>query len=152
MIAFKKGNLMESKACALCNTVNTVGVMGKGIALQFKLLFPNNFEAYRKVCERGKLVTGQILSIPDYNLIMGERLIVNFPTKVHWKNPSEYSYIESGLISLNSLIRAYPIDSIAIPPLGCGNGGLDWSIVKEMIVKHLSELDADIEVYQPNFP
>jgi len=141
---------MESKAYALCNTVNTVGVMGKGIALQFKLLFPHNYEVYRNACRQGKFTIGQILAIPDYNLIMGERLIINFPTKQHWKFPSEYAYIESGLVALNSLIKAYPVKSIAIPPLGCGNGGLEWVIVKEMIIKYLGGLDADIEVYEPN--
>lgn len=151
MISYTKGDLLSSKAQALVNTVNTVGVMGKGIALHFKEAFPSNFSVYAGACKRGELVPGKMLVVKDSNLALGERIIINFPTKVHWRNPSRYEYIEEGLKDLVRVIREYGITSIAIPPLGCGNGGLDWAVVKEMIEKALAPLkDIDITVYEPS--
>jgi O-acetyl-ADP-ribose deacetylase (regulator of RNase III) len=100
MIRFTTGNIMESSAEALVNTVNTVGVMGKGIALQFKNAFPANFKRYRDACIKGELETGKLLVVKDTNLLTGEKTIINFPTKRNWKNPSKNEYIASGLIAL----------------------------------------------------
>ncbi|AYL94388.1 macro domain-containing protein [Mucilaginibacter celer] len=149
MLRFTIGNLLDSSAQALVNTVNTVGVMGKGIALQFKLAFPHNFEVYRQACLNGNLQTGQVLVVKDSNLLLGERLIINLPTKRHWKLPSAYEYIESGLIALAEYLQANPVQSLAMPALGCGNGGLDWKLVRPMIGHYLGELDTDIWVYEP---
>lgn len=149
MIKYTKGNLLDSNSEALVNTVNTVGVMGKGIALQFKNRFPNNYNIYRDACRTGSLRTGQVLVVQEGDLL-NQRTIINFPTKAHWKNKSEYSYIETGLIALKSAIEKHQINSIAIPPLGCGNGGLDWGVVKIMIEEKLNDLPIDICIYEPN--
>ena len=141
MIRYTTGNIMDSSAEALVNTVNTVGVMGKGIALQFKQAFPHNFNVYKQACVNGQLTTGKILAVKDSELLMGERLIINFPTKQHWKMPSQYDFVESGLIALVSYLQDNPVKSLAMPALGCGNGGLDWNKVKPLIERHLSNLD-----------
>lgn len=150
MIKLQRGDMMQANAEALVNTVNTVGVMGKGIALQFKEAFHNNHKAYVDACKRKELVPGKLLAVWDENLQLGKKLIINFPTKVHWRQPSKYEYIEKGLVALKELLQKEKIRSIAIPPLGCGNGGLDWSIVKPMIENALSGLDADILIFEPN--
>lgn len=151
MISYTKGDLLSSRAQALVNTVNTVGVMGKGIALHFKEAFPYNFSVYAAACKEGELAPGKMLVVNDSNLTLGERTIINFPTKVHWRNPSKYEYIEEGLKDLVRVIKEYRITSIAIPPLGCGNGGLDWAVVKGMIAQALAPLtDIDITVYEPS--
>lgn len=149
MIKYITGNILESTAQALVNTVNTVGVMGKGIALQFKNAYPNNFKAYVEACKLGKIVIGQMLITKDNNIDSGEKIIINFPTKKDWKRPSEYAYIEAGLNDLISVIKDNRITSVAIPPLGAGNGGLDWEKVKRMIESKLMHLDAEIFVYEP---
>jgi len=150
MIKHIKGNLLESKTQALVNTVNTVGVMGKGIALQFKNTFPNNYKTYRNACINKELNIGQLLITTEENLISGEKIIINFPTKTDWRKPSEYEYIEKGLIELRNCILKNNIKSIALPPLGAGNGGLNWGKIKTLIQKHLSDLETEILVYQPN--
>lgn len=150
MIEFTKGDLLASTDDVLVNTVNTVGVMGKGIALQFKDEFPNNFAVYADACRKGELYPGKLLVVKDRSLRYGEKTIVNFPTKVHWRNPSKYEYIEKGLVALREFIIAGKVDSIAIPPLGCGNGGLDWSRVKPMITEALSDLQTTIHIYEPS--
>jgi len=149
MLRFTTGNILDSSAEALVNTVNTVGVMGKGIALQFKQAFPHNFNVYQQACLNGQLTTGRILAVKDSELLLGERLIINFPTKQHWKMPSKYEYVESGLIALVAYLQANPVKSMAMPALGCGNGGLDWQKVKPMIENHLFQLDMPIWVYEP---
>jgi len=149
MLKFTSGNLLESKCYALVNTVNTVGVMGKGIALQFKNEFPYNYKVYRKACQTRQLQIGRLLPVKDRSLLLGERLIINSPTKTHWRLPSAYTYIEQGLIALAKFIAEERIQVIAVPALGCGNGGLDWLIVKEMIYRHLEPVNAVIEIYQP---
>jgi O-acetyl-ADP-ribose deacetylase (regulator of RNase III) len=103
--------------------------MGKGIALQFKQAFPHNYEIYRQACLNGSLQTGQLLTVTDTDLLMGERLIINFPTKRHWKSPSTYEYVETGLVALVNYLKTKPIKSLAMPALGCGNGGStgNWS-------------------------
>ncbi len=150
MIKVFEGDMMQSGAEALVNTVNTVGVMGKGIALQFKEAFPSNNKAYIDACKNKELEIGKLLAIWDENLQLGRKLIINFPTKTHWRYPSKYEYIEKGLIALRELLQKEKIKSIAIPPLGCGNGGLDWNKVKPMIEQALSGLDIEIMIYEPN--
>jgi O-acetyl-ADP-ribose deacetylase (regulator of RNase III) len=149
MIEFVKGDLLKAKTQALVNTVNTVGVMGKGIALQFKNRFPKNYKIYKDACKNKSFNIGEVLVVEDGDL-MDKKIIVNFPTKAHWKSPSKYEYIESGLKALVKYLKSNKIESIAIPPLGCGNGGLDWSKVKKMIADVLSSLDTKILVYEPN--
>lgn len=150
MIQYLVGNLLESKAEALVNAVNTVGVMGKGIALQFKNQFPNNYKLYTKACKENEVQTGKLFVTEESSLLEGRKIIVNFPTKTDWRKPSEYEYIEKGLLQLAKLIRDKNIQSIAIPPLGAGNGGLDWNKVKLMIEQHLSGLNCEVQLYQPN--
>ena len=150
MINLQQGDMMQANAEALVNTVNTVGVMGKGIALQFKEAFHNNNKAYIDACKRKELVPGKLLAVWDENLQLGRKLIINFPTKVHWRQPSKYEYIEKGLVALRELLQKESIKSIAIPPLGCGNGGLDWSKVRPMIENSLRGLDAEILIFEPN--
>lgn len=151
MIKYVTGNLFDSSAQALVNTVNTVGVMGKGIALQFKKMFPTNYKVYQDLCSKKEFNIGQLLVVKDQNIITGEKTIINFPTKKHWKNPSEYQFIEQGLGELVKVIKEHDISSIAIPPLGSGNGGLIWCKVKELINNSLSEIEnCEIIVYEPN--
>lgn len=150
MIHYKTGNLLDSEAEALVNTVNTVGVMGKGIALQFKNRFPNNFKLYAKACKNNEVEVGQLLVTEEQTLLTGKKVIINFPTKTNWRLPSEYQYIESGLTELVKVINEKNIKSIAIPPLGAGNGGLDWNKVKQILVKHLEHVDCDIHIYEPS--
>lgn len=151
MISYIKGDLLSSKAQALVNTVNTDGVMGKGIALHFKEMFPHNFTVYADACKKGELSPGKMLIVKDSNLALGERLIINFPTKVHWRQPSKYEYIGDGLKDLVKVIGEYNITSIAIPPLGCGNGGLNWTIVKGMVEQSLSSIEGvEVTVYEPS--
>lgn len=150
MIRFTKGNLLTANAEALVNTVNTVGVMGKGIALQFKEEFPENFAIYADACKSGELVPGKLLITNEKNRAGEEKTIINFPTKLNWRNPSKYEYIKDGLVELVKAISERKITSIAIPPLGCGNGGLKWEIVKGMIEETLKDVDADICIYEPN--
>jgi O-acetyl-ADP-ribose deacetylase (regulator of RNase III) len=151
MIHYCEGNLLESNAEALVNTVNTVGVMGKGIALQFKNQFPENYKVYRAAWKAGEIGIGKLF-VSDAGLrVGGPKLIINFPTKIDWRKPSEYQYIEAGLVALSQLIQERQLQSIALPPLGAGNGGLVWSRVKDLIETHLSGLDCQIYIYQPNY-
>jgi O-acetyl-ADP-ribose deacetylase (regulator of RNase III) len=150
MIHYKTGNLLDSEAEALVNTVNTVGVMGKGIALQFKNMFPNNFKLYAQACKNKEVKVGQLLVTEEEALLTGKKIIINFPTKTNWRLPSEYQYIEAGLTELVRVIREKNIKSIAIPPLGSGNGGLDWNKVKQILEKYLTDVDCDIHIYEPS--
>lgn len=149
MIQYITGNLLDSKAEALVNTVNTMGVMGKGIALQFKNDFPSNYKAYQKACQNEEIKVGKMFVTIDSNTNSGEKIIINFPTKTTWRKPSEYKYIEEGLNNLIEVIKTKNIKSIAIPPLGSGNGGLKWGKVKKIIEEKLQHLDIDIFVYEP---
>lgn len=149
MIRYTTGNLLEANAEALVNTVNCVGVMGKGIALQFKQAFPDNFDRYRLACKQGEVTPGKMFVVPTENL-MGTKFIINFPTKRHWKGKSRIEDVASGLSALVQTIRQHGIRSIAVPPLGCGNGGLDWGAVRRMIEEKLGGLeDVDVLVYEP---
>jgi O-acetyl-ADP-ribose deacetylase (regulator of RNase III) len=145
---FTTGNIFDSQAEALVNTVNTVGVMGKGVALQFKERFPLNFKMYASACKNGEVRVGEMF-ITSTGSFVNPKWIVNFPTKKHWMHKSSYAYIDTGLDDLVKQIQELQIQSIAIPPLGAGQGGLDWNRVKEMIKKKLSPLSIDITVYEP---
>lgn len=142
--------MLKANSEALVNTVNTVGVMGKGIALQFKEAFPVNNRKYMEACKKQELTIGKVLAVWDSNLLLGKKLIINFPTKKHWRQPSKYEYIETGLAALVELLKKENIRSIAIPPLGCGNGGLDWNQVRKLIIQYLGNLNIDILIYEPN--
>lgn len=150
MIYYKSANLLESNAEALVNTVNTVGVMGKGIALQFKNQFPNNYKLYANACKLKEVQVGKLFVTEEISLLGGKKIIINFPTKTEWRKPSEYSYIEMGLQDLVKVIQSKGIKSIAIPALGAGNGGLDWNKVKELMEFYLSTINCDVFIYQPN--
>lgn len=141
------GDLLRSSASALVNTVNCEGTMGKGIAYQFKQQYPENFKDYRRVCQSGALRPGKLHTFHE-----GSKLIINFPTKDYWRNPSRMEYIESGLDELTQLICSHNIKSIAIPPLGCGNGGLAWAEVRKVIEHKLSNVSQGrvIFLYEPS--
>lgn len=149
MIEFKTGDIFGSNVEALVNTVNCVGVMGAGIALQFKKRFYKNFEAYRDACKENKVNLGKMF-VFDNGEGFNPRYIINFPTKRHWKNPSRMEDIDEGLKDLVVVISKYNIKSISVPALGSGLGGLDWDIVKRKINGMLSGLDdCVIEVFEP---
>jgi O-acetyl-ADP-ribose deacetylase (regulator of RNase III) len=149
MIEFKQGNLLEEKTEALVNTVNCVGVMGKGIALQFKQAFPENFRQYEKACRAKQVQPGQMFTVSTGSLFY-PRYIINFPTKRHWKGKSKIEDIKSGLKALVEEIQQLGITSIAIPPLGCGNGGLDWAEVKPLIESALAQLpEVQVIIFEP---
>lgn len=149
MIEFTKGNLLGAPVEALVNTVNTVGVMGKGIALMFKERFPENFKAYAAACKAKEVCVGHMHVSPGEEL-GGPRWIINFPTKQHWRSPTQPEWVQDGLVNLRGVIIKHEIKSIAIPPLGCGNGGLDWQVVREKIVDTLGDLpDTKVLVYEP---
>lgn len=150
MIEYKKGDILKEETEAVVNTVNTKGVMGKGIALQFKERFPENYKQYKKACEVSKVETGKVF-VTESGLLLNPRYIINFPTKEHWKNPSKMEYIYEGLNDLVRIIKEKDIRSIAIPPLGCGNGGLDWNKVKPAIEGALSAVpDINVILFEPS--
>lgn len=150
MIHYTTGNLLEDDAEALVNTVNTVGVMGKGIALMFKERFPDIFKAYKTACERGEIETGRMFVTPT-GALHGARYVIHFPTKQHWRPPSRLEWIDTGLADLRRVLMQEGISSIAIPPLGSGNGKLDWSEVRPLIEKHLGDLSGvSVTVYEPS--
>lgn len=139
MIEFKQGNLLEADVEALVNTVNCVGVMGKGIALQFKQAFPDNFRQYERACRANEVQPGKMFSVSTGSLF-NPKYIINFPTKRHWKGKSRLEDIQAGLKALIAEVKHLGICSIGIPPLGCGNGGLEWSQVKPIIESAFAEL------------
>jgi O-acetyl-ADP-ribose deacetylase (regulator of RNase III) len=149
MIEHVTGNLLEADAEAFVNTVNTVGVMGKGIALQFRQAFPENYTVYRAACERGEVQPGRMLVVPTGQ--MGNpHYIINFPTKRHWKGKSRMEDIEAGLPALVAAVQEYGMHSVAVPPLGCGNGGLDWNAVRPKIEAAFAPLsDVRVLLYAP---
>ena len=144
-----KGSLLEADVEALVNTVNTVGVMGKGVALQFKQAFPDNYKAYERACRSSKVQLGRMF-VYEVGGLMQPRYIINFPTKEHWRSRSRLEHINAGLEDLVRVIRELRISSIALPALGCGNGGLNWSEVRSTIESCLSGLeDVDVHLYAP---
>jgi O-acetyl-ADP-ribose deacetylase (regulator of RNase III) len=157
MINFKKGNLFDSKCTTLVNTVNCVGVMGKGIALQFKTKYPHMFTSYKNACSKGQLKNGGDIWIFDmFEFLPFKEIISNYPkilcfaTKEHWRNPSKIEWIEKGLKTFVENYKKWNISSIAFPKLGCTNGGLNWEKdVKPLMIKYLDNLEnIKIEIYE----
>ncbi|WAT15552.1 type II toxin-antitoxin system antitoxin DNA ADP-ribosyl glycohydrolase DarG [Xanthomonas fragariae] len=148
MIMFTQGNLLQARVEALVNTVNTVGVMGKGIALMFKERFNENFLRYAAACKAKQVRTGKVF-VTEANELDGPRWIINFPTKQHWRGDSRIEWITEGLQDLRLFLIENKVGSIAIPPLGAGNGGLDWADVRPLIEEALAGLDTDILVFEP---
>lgn len=150
MIKYKSGDILKEDAEAIINTVNCVGVMGRGIALQFKNAYPENYKEYETACRNGIVQPGK-MHVYETNQIIFPHYIINFPTKRHWREKSRIEDIQSGLESLKELIKEYNIKTIAIPPLGCGLGGLEWSEVKQRIESTLGSLsDVKIIAFEPN--
>lgn len=143
MIEYVKGNIFNSNAEAIINPVNTQGVMGKGLAFQFKKLYPSNYELYANACKEFRVDIGNDFIYAKEN----EKIIVNFPTKTDWRKPSKLEYITKGLNVLKEFIRKENVGSVAIPPIGAGNGKLDWNIVKAEIEKFSKEIDPNVIIY-----
>lgn len=142
-----KGNLLTADVDALVNTVNLQGVMGKGLALQFKKAFPEAFRSYERACKACEVQIGKMHVVKR---LASPRFIINFPTKRHWRQPSKLSYIRDGLVDLVEQVRRLGIRSIAIPPLGCGNGGLDWQDVRPLIVEAVEGMpEVRVVLYEP---
>lgn len=147
MITDVRGDLLSDAAEAIVNTVNTEGVMGKGIALQFKQRYPQNYEAYRAACKRRQVHLGSMFVVPT-GALDGPRYIINFPTKGHWREQSRIEDIQAGLRDLVRVIVELGVHSIALPPLGCGNGGLEWTMVRPLIVEALEAVPhLDVRLY-----
>jgi len=144
MIRFIKGNIFDSDAKTLVNTVNCVGIMGKGLAKEFKIRFPDMYQAYVNACRRGELRSGRLFVHRDLM-----KTVLCFPTKDNWKGPSKYEFIDAGLKAIAENYEKWDLESLALPPLGTGLGGLDWKRVKELMIKFLGHLPMDIEVYEP---
>lgn len=151
MIKISKGNLLTAPAEALVNTVNTEGVMGKGIALQFKQAFPDMYKSYQDACKNNDVVLGKVHVFDLGGLVGGPRWIINFPTKGHWKSKSKLESIQSGLDDLVRTVNELRIKSIAIPPLGCGLGGLNWKDVRPAIEDAFTSLpDVEVLLFAPS--
>lgn len=149
MIRYTTGDILKAEAEALVNTVNCVGIMGRGIALQFKDMFPANFKAYAIACKREEVQPGRMF-VFDTGELTYPRYIINFPTKRHWRGKSRIEDIEAGLVALVDEVRARGIRSIAIPPLGSGLGGLDWSQVRPLIERAFAALpDVEVQIFEP---
>ena len=149
MITFTKGNLLDANVEALVNTVNEVGVMGKGIALMFKEAFPENFRQYEAACKRKEVQVGKMF-VTHRDQLLGPKWIVNFPTKKHWRSKTRLEWITEGLADLRKFVEENDVKSIAIPPLGTGNRGLDSANVRPHIVEALADLrSVDIVLYEP---
>lgn len=152
-IEYKSGDMFDEPAEAIVNTVNCVGVMGKGVALEFKRRWPDNFRAYKRLCDTGKMSPGKmfIFQIGDLLQKADRQFLINFPTKQHWKAKSKIEYVEHGLEDFVHQVRDLGIKSVAMPPLGCGNGGLDWNDVRPLIEEKLSSLpDVKFIVFTPS--
>lgn len=149
MIQLRKGDILKADAEALVNTVNCVGIMGRGIALQFSKAFPECFRSYKALCDRKGLQPGT-MHVCDLNRLENPRFVVNFPTKRHWKGKSKIEDIEAGLKALVELVRQKQIRSVAVPPLGCGLGGLEWEEVRPMIERAFAAMeDVQVLLYEP---
>jgi O-acetyl-ADP-ribose deacetylase (regulator of RNase III) len=149
MINITRGNLLKSRTEALVNTVNCVGFMGKGIALQFKKAFPENFRAYQQACRSHQVEPGRMFVFATGSAL-NPKYIINFPTKRHWKGNSRIEDISSGLKALADEIKTHDIRSVAIPPLGCGLGGLDWNVIRPMIEEAFTDLpEVLVKIFEP---
>lgn len=140
-----RGDLFESQAIALINPVNCVGVAGKGLALAFRQRFPDNHRAYVEACRSKRLKIGTVLSVVFEDSPL--RYIVNFPTKLHWKDPSQYGYIHQSLQALAQWLKQEAIASVAMPRIGCGLGGLDWRVIEQVIRSQLNDVETLVELY-----
>lgn len=148
MIHYRSGNLLDASAEALVNTVNEIGVMGKGVALMFKERFPESAREYVEASKAGQVRVGKVLVTPTQELF--PKWVIHFPTKKHWRNPSKIEWVKEGLEDLTKVINEYGIRSIALPPLGCGNGRLEWSAVREAIEAALADLEGvEVLVFEP---
>ncbi len=149
MIRYTQGNLLDAHAEALVNTVNEVGVMGKGIALMFREAYPESARTYEDAAKRGEVRVGHVL-LTHNKTLFGPRYIIHFPTKQHWRHPSKLEWVRDGLEDLVKVIREHEIKSIALPPLGCGNGGLDWAQVRGEIERAFAGLpEVEVLVFEP---
>jgi O-acetyl-ADP-ribose deacetylase (regulator of RNase III) len=149
MIELRHGDILKAKADALVNTVNTAGVMGRGIALQFKKAFPDVFKAYESACKRGEVRVGEVLSY-DLNRFEQPHFVINVPTKKHWRGKSRMEHIESGLRALVDEVKRLRVRSVAVPPLGCGLGGLNWADVRPRIEEAFKALpDVNVLLFEP---
>ena len=149
MVRYTTGNLLDARVEALVNTVNEVGVMGKGVALMFREAFPESARAYQAAAKAGTVRVGRVFVTENESLI-APKYILHFPTKKHWRHPSRIDWIRNGLRDLVRVIREQQIGSIALPPLGCGNGGLDWEVVRREIEAALDAVpDVDVSLYKP---
>lgn len=149
MIRYTQGNLLDAPADALVNTVNEVGVMGKGIALQFRDAFPESAREYQRAAKDGRVQVGHVLVTENPSLLKPHR-IIHFPTKKNWRHPSQLAWVREGLRDLVRVVKNEHIKSIALPPLGCGNGGLEWAQVRREIEAAFAELpDVDVTVFEP---
>lgn len=152
MIEYARGNLLKADVEALVNTVNCIGYMGKGIALQFKQAFPENFKAYERACKSREVQPGRMF-VHATGMMFNPRYIINFPTKRHWRGGSHLEDIASGLKALIAEVSSRGINSIAVPPLGCGNGGLDWDVVRPMIEDAFADLpNVKVLLFAPQGP
>jgi O-acetyl-ADP-ribose deacetylase (regulator of RNase III) len=148
-VTIKSGDLLKEETDAIINTVNCVGIMGKGIALQFKQRWPQNFKAYAAACERKEIRPGKMF-VYDFGEWSKPRFIINFPTKVHWRGDSEIEYIKEGLHDLILQVKRLGIKSLALPPLGCGNGGLDWDDVRSVILDAFKDHpEIQVDLFEP---
>src|SRR5579883_3493743 len=149
MITLTKGDILVAGAEALVNTVNCVGVMGRGVALQFKKAYPENFRYYEQACKNGEVEPGRMLVFKT-GLLTGPKYIINFPTKRHWRGDSRLEYIDAGLVALVAAIKEHNIKSIAIPPLGCGLGGLNWAEVRPRIEAAMRQVpEVEVCLFEP---
>ncbi len=149
MIIQGKGNILDANVEAVVNTVNELGYMGKGLALEFKGRYPANFKAYEAACEKGEVRVGRMF-VTEHVDMFGPRWLVNFPTKRDFRNGSRIEWIKSGLEDLVRVIEARQIRSIAVPPLGCGNGGLEWRIVRPLTIEALGDLpECSVTIFEP---
>src|SRR6266496_1173852 len=148
MIEFAVGNVLDADVEALVNTVNTEGVMGKGVALQFRRAFPENYEAYAAACRRKEVQLGRMF-VCETHLLDGPGLIINFPTKRHWRSKSRLVDIETGLIDLRRVLEERSVRSVALPALGCGLGGLRWEDVEPRIEAALGDLPIRVLLFPP---
>ena len=142
-VTFKQGDMFAEPADAIVNTVNCVGVMGKGVALEFKRRWPGNFEEYKRLCDRRILRPGKVFVYQNTDMLDQDnwKFLVNFPTKDHWRGKSQIGFIDKGLDDFLAQVEKLGIRSVVLPPLGCGNGGLEWKEVKPLLIRKLSPVD-----------
>ncbi|KPL90411.1 macro domain-containing protein [Herpetosiphon geysericola] len=149
MLEYCQGNLLAAKTAALVNPVNCVGLMGKGLALQFRQAFPANYQAYVNACRAGVVKLGSMFVFIESSAEQ-PITIINFPTKQHWKQQSRLADIASGLDALITVVAAYSLDSLAVPALGCGYGGLAWADVEPLIIKAFERVpNVHVQLYPP---